>query len=148
MAQRTSSTRLDIPTLSNDAQQIFLDGVLAKPEFGGDSAVGQAIGHEGNHLLFARPATFRRIAENNELVQGAGYSLNNGDQSDWEHMLGFLIRNPELRRQAAVRERDRIQNEFRWPHVAQLVEAAYYDVLGWAPNPHRNSIRVDASVAR
>jgi glycosyltransferase involved in cell wall biosynthesis len=88
------------------------------------------------------------IPENNEPVQGAGYSFNYGDQSDLEHMLGFLIRNPELRRQAAVRERDRILNEFRWPHVAQLVEAACYDVLGWAPNPHRNSIRVDASVAR
>ena len=88
------------------------------------------------------------IPENNEVVQGAGYSFKNGDQSDLERMLELLIHNPDLRQQAAIRERARIQNEFRWPRVAQLVEAAYYDLLGWAPNPHRDSIRVDASAAR
>jgi glycosyltransferase involved in cell wall biosynthesis len=88
------------------------------------------------------------IPENNEVLQGSGYSFKNGDQPDLEHVLELLVRNPELRRQAVLRERARIQEEFRWPHVAQLVEAAYYDVLGWTPNPRRDSLRIDAAAVR
>lgn len=37
-----------------DAEQILFDGVLAEPQLGCDSAIGQAIGDESDHLLFAR----------------------------------------------------------------------------------------------
>ncbi len=40
------------------------------------------------------------IPENNELVEGAGYTFHRGDQAHLEHMLDLLIHNPELRRQS------------------------------------------------
>ncbi len=37
-----------------DAQQVFLDGMFAETQFAGDCAIGQAVGNERDHLLFAR----------------------------------------------------------------------------------------------
>jgi len=90
------------------------------------------------------------IPENDEVVQGSGFTFKSGDQTDLERMLALLLRNPELRRQAAVRERVRIQAAFRWPYVAQRLEFAYYDVLGWEPNmdASRDSVGVDVSATR
>jgi phosphatidylinositol alpha-mannosyltransferase len=88
------------------------------------------------------------IPENNEVVEGAGYSFKRGDQADLERMLDLLIRNPELRGQAAIRERARIQTEFLWPRVAQSIETAYYNVLGWSSDERRDGARTRTSVAR
>ena len=41
------------------------------------------------------------IPENNEVVDGAGFTFHRGDQADLERMLDLLIHNPELRRQSA-----------------------------------------------
>ncbi|MGB8012905.1 MAG: glycosyltransferase family 4 protein [Terriglobales bacterium] len=71
------------------------------------------------------------IPENKEVVEGAGFTFQRGDPADFERMLDMLIRDPELRRQAAVRERERIQGEYLWPAIARSIESAYYDVLGW-----------------
>jgi glycosyltransferase involved in cell wall biosynthesis len=88
------------------------------------------------------------IPENNEVVEGSGYSFKRGDQADLERMLDLLIRNPELRGQAAIRERARIQTEFLWPRVAQSIETAYYNVLGWSSDERRDGARTRTSVAR
>jgi len=71
------------------------------------------------------------IPENNEVVEGAGFTFHRGNQADLERMLDLLIHNPELRRQSAARERERIQGQYRWPEIARLIENAYYNVLGW-----------------
>jgi glycosyltransferase involved in cell wall biosynthesis len=71
------------------------------------------------------------IPENNEVVEGAGLTFRRGDQADLERMLDLLIHNPELRHRAAVRARERIQGEYLWPAIAQSIEKAYYNVLGW-----------------
>ena len=71
------------------------------------------------------------IPENNEVVEGAGFTFHSGDQSDLERMLDLLIHNPELRRQSADRERGRIRSQYLWPAIARSIEAAYYNVLGW-----------------
>ncbi|HKM85712.1 MAG TPA: glycosyltransferase [Terriglobales bacterium] len=71
------------------------------------------------------------IPENNEVVEGAGFTFHRGDQADLERMLDLLIHNPELRRQSAARERERIQSQYLWPAIARSIEAAYYKVLGW-----------------
>jgi glycosyltransferase involved in cell wall biosynthesis len=71
------------------------------------------------------------IPENNEVVEGAGFTFHRGDQADLERMLDLLIHNPELRRQAAARERQRIESQYRWPSIARSIETAYYNVLGW-----------------
>src|SRR5208282_5217615 len=42
------------------------------------------------------------IPENKELVEGAGFTFQRGNQADLERMLDLLIRNPELRRQSAA----------------------------------------------
>jgi len=76
------------------------------------------------------------IPENNEVVDGAGFTFHRGDQADLERMLDLLIHNPELRHQSATRERARIQGQYLWPEIARLIERAYYNVLGWSPNEH------------
>jgi len=71
------------------------------------------------------------IPENNEVVEGAGFTFRHGDRADLELMLDLLIHKPALRRQAATRERERIQIQYLWPEVARSIEKAYYHVLGW-----------------
>ncbi len=71
------------------------------------------------------------IPENTEVVAGAGFTFHRGDQADLERMLDLLIHNPELRRQSATRERERIQGQYLWPAIARSIEKAYYKVLGW-----------------
>jgi glycosyltransferase involved in cell wall biosynthesis len=71
------------------------------------------------------------IPENNEVVEGAGFTFHRGDQADLERMLDLLIHNPELRRQSAARERERIQGQYLWPEIARSIENADYNVLGW-----------------
>jgi glycosyltransferase involved in cell wall biosynthesis len=77
------------------------------------------------------------IPENNEVVEGAGFTFRHGDQADLERMLDLLVHNPELRRQSAARERDRIQGQYLWPTIARSIEAVYYNVLGWSATPER-----------
>ena len=74
------------------------------------------------------------IPENNEVVEGAGFTFRRGEQADLERMLDLLINNPELRRQSAIRGRERIQSQYLWPEIARSIEKAYYRVLGWNPD--------------
>ena len=71
------------------------------------------------------------IPENKEVVGSAGFTFRRGDQSDLERMLDLLIHNPELRRQSAARERERIKEQYLWPEIARAIEKTYFDVLGW-----------------
>ncbi len=90
------------------------------------------------------------IPENNEVVEGAGFTFHRGDQADLERMLDLLVHNPELRRQSGARERERIQHQYLWPEIARSIEKAYYNVLGWTPNEHAPSeqFQVQASAVR
>jgi len=72
------------------------------------------------------------IPENQEVVAGAGFTFHRGDQHDLARMLDVLARNPGLRRQSAVRARQRVQTEYRWPQIARTIESVYFDVLGWS----------------
>ncbi|MGB0115896.1 MAG: glycosyltransferase family 4 protein [Terriglobales bacterium] len=71
------------------------------------------------------------IPENNEVVEGAGFTFRRSDCGDLERMLDLLVHNPELRRQAGERGRERIQSQYRWPEIALSIEKAYYKLLGW-----------------
>jgi glycosyltransferase involved in cell wall biosynthesis len=53
-----------------------------------------------------------------------------------------LIHNPELRRQSAARERQRLQGQYLWPETARSIEKAYYNVLGWSANEHTPSEQI------
>jgi glycosyltransferase involved in cell wall biosynthesis len=74
------------------------------------------------------------IPENNEVVEGSGFTFRSGNQADLERMLEVLVNNPQLRSQAAAQQKARIKGEYLWPAVAHSIEGAYYKVLGWAPN--------------
>jgi glycosyltransferase involved in cell wall biosynthesis len=71
------------------------------------------------------------IPENNEVVEGAGFTFRRSDEGDLERMLDLLVHNPELRRQGGKRGRERIQDQYRWPEVALSIEKTYYKLLGW-----------------
>ena len=85
------------------------------------------------------------IPENNEVVEGAGFTFRRGDQADLELMLDLLIHTPALRRQAATRERERIQSQYLWPEIARSIEAAYYNVLGWSKQPRSQQVLISGS---
>ena len=72
------------------------------------------------------------IPENTEVVGNAGFTFRRGNRADLEHMLNLLVHNPDLRRQSAGREHERIQDQYLWPAIARSIEKAYYDVLGWS----------------
>jgi len=72
------------------------------------------------------------IPENKEVVEGAGFTFRRGDGTDLERMLDLLVHDPDLRRQAAARGRERIQGQYLWPEIARAIETAYYNVLGWS----------------
>jgi len=71
------------------------------------------------------------IPENNEVVEGAGFTFHRGNQADLERMLDLLIHDPELRRQSAARGRERIRGQYLWPAIARSIETVYYNALGW-----------------
>ena len=84
------------------------------------------------------------IPENNEVVEGAGFTFRHGDQADLELMLDLLINTPALRHQAAARERERIQIQYLWPEVARSIETTYYKVLGWSGDvPNINALTAE-----
>jgi glycosyltransferase involved in cell wall biosynthesis len=78
------------------------------------------------------PVLTSDIPENREVVEGAGFTFRRGDQTDLERMLDLLVHDPGLRRQSAVRGRERIQGQYLWPEIARSIETAYYNVLGWS----------------
>ena len=73
------------------------------------------------------------IPENNEVVDGAGFTFHRGDQADLERMLDLLVHNPEVRRQSAVRERQRIQGQYLWPEIARSIEKSLLQRTGLEP---------------
>ena len=83
------------------------------------------------------------IPENREVVDGAGFTFRRGDSADLERMLDVLVHNPELRRQAAVRERERIKDQYQWPEIARSIETAYLRVLGWPVREREPQVGTD-----
>ncbi len=69
------------------------------------------------------------IPENREVVDGAGYTFKTGDVFDLERMLRLLIENPLLREAAVTKARERIQQHYLWPQVAEQIEEIYLKVL-------------------
>lgn len=69
------------------------------------------------------------IPENREVVEGAGFTFKHGDETDLARVLDLLVRNPELRRQMAVKGEKQIQQQYLWPDIARAIESAYYTVL-------------------
>jgi len=87
------------------------------------------------------------IPENREVVDGAGFTFRRGDSADLQRMLDLLVHDPDLRRQAAMRARERVQSHYQWPEIARSIEATYFNVLGWPAEEHAPDEALDVRSA-
>jgi len=65
---------------------------------------------------------------------GAGFTFHRGDQADLERMLDLLIHNPELRRQSAARERQRISGPVPLARNRSLYRKGLLQRIGLEPD--------------
>jgi glycosyltransferase involved in cell wall biosynthesis len=72
------------------------------------------------------------IPENRELVDGVGFLFRPGDARDLERMLRLLIEDREVREAAGRAAKQRIQEQYLWPKIAQEIEQTYLEMMGWA----------------
>ena len=70
------------------------------------------------------------IAENCELVEGAGFTFKRGDVNDLERMLRWLISDSSARSIAAGKAQERVREHYLWPVIAGEVERAYWRTMG------------------
>lgn len=70
------------------------------------------------------------IAENREVVEGAGFTFKAGDETDLARMLQFLISNPTFRHEAGQAARERVRKRYLWPLIAREIESEYLKLLG------------------
>ena len=88
------------------------------------------------------------IAENREVVDGAGFTFQRGDVTDLADKLRFLIASPSFREATGRAARDRIRQQYQWSKIAEGIEKAYLEVMGWrtsaAPEKKPSTSAVDA----
>ena len=70
------------------------------------------------------------IAENRELVEGAGFTFNRGNVNDLERMLRWLISDPQARSVSAGKAQERVREHYLWPVIAKEVERTYWRTMG------------------
>jgi glycosyltransferase involved in cell wall biosynthesis len=70
------------------------------------------------------------VPENCELVEGSGFSFRHGDLDDLERMLRLLISEPEVRKAAASKARERVWEHYLWSRVAREIEGVYLKLAG------------------
>lgn len=111
------------PYLVEDAQEIFLDGVFAESQFGGDSAVGQAVSYQGYDLLFARrqqrPAIGVDDAQRGHLRQSV------------QHIIHLLAVDPNLSPENAVDALTEHRKSYNGPRSSAVVLAAEAYLHKW-----------------
>jgi glycosyltransferase involved in cell wall biosynthesis len=71
------------------------------------------------------------IAENRELVDGAGFLFRPGDGTDLQRMLRLLMADREVREAAGRAAKQRIQEQYLWPKIVQEVEQTYLEMMRW-----------------
>ena len=69
------------------------------------------------------------VAENCEVVDGAGFTFQRGNVTDLAKRLQFLIANPWVREAAGRAARQRIERAYQWPKIAAEIEAVYFEML-------------------
>ncbi len=68
------------------------------------------------------------IAENRELVDGAGYTFKKNNLLDLESKLQSLIADSSLRENAAIKAKERVLKNYLWPEITKQIEGIYLDV--------------------
>ena len=87
------------------------------------------------------------IPENRELVEGAGFTFRHGDRADLERMLRLLVSEPEIRKAAAGKAREKVWQHYLWGRVAREVESQYLMLAG-ANNAQSPATQVEAASVR
>ena len=72
------------------------------------------------------------IPENREVVEDAGFTFRAGDVDDLGRMLGLLLSDATLRAEAGAKAKQRIQERYLWPQIAQQI-GGIYDELACHP---------------
>jgi glycosyltransferase involved in cell wall biosynthesis len=70
------------------------------------------------------------VAENCEVVDGAGFTFKRGNAEDLADRLRFLIANPAVRAAAGRTAKKRIEEQYQWQGVAEEIENVYFRVMG------------------
>jgi len=70
------------------------------------------------------------VAENCELVEGAGFTFKRGDVNDLERTLRWLIADSSARLMAAEKAQQRVRENYLWPVIAKEVERSYWRTMG------------------
>ncbi|MGH9539544.1 MAG: glycosyltransferase family 4 protein, partial [Terriglobales bacterium] len=70
------------------------------------------------------------IPENRELVEGFGFTFRRGNLDDLERMLRLLISEPEVRKAAARKAREKVREHYLWNRVASEIEGIYLAMAG------------------
>jgi glycosyltransferase involved in cell wall biosynthesis len=70
------------------------------------------------------------IPENRELVEGTGFTFRHGDRADLERMLRLLVSEPDIRKAAARKAREKVWSYYQWGKVAREIESQYLALAG------------------
>src|SRR6202035_3115710 len=62
------------------------------------------------------------IPENCELVEGSGFTFKHGNLDDLTRMLQLLISEPEIRKAAAAKAREKVWEHYLWGRVVKQIE--------------------------
>ncbi len=71
------------------------------------------------------------VAENREVVEGAGFLFECGNADDLADRLRFLLANPALRQAAGRTAKRRIEEQYHWQKIVSEIEKTYFALLGW-----------------
>jgi glycosyltransferase involved in cell wall biosynthesis len=88
------------------------------------------------------------VPENQEVVDGAGFTFQRGSAPDLADRLRFLIANPAVRQAAGQTARRRIEEQYQWQKIAGDIEKTYFRLMGWdlveRGGPKKTSARIVA----
>jgi glycosyltransferase involved in cell wall biosynthesis len=70
------------------------------------------------------------IPENQELVDGVGFTFQRGNVDDLARMLQLLLNDSAIRAAAGSRGQQRIREQYLWSEITPRIEEVYFSVLG------------------
>jgi glycosyltransferase involved in cell wall biosynthesis len=71
------------------------------------------------------------VPENREVVDGAGFTFQQGSATDLADRLRFLIANPVVRQAAGQTAKRRIEEQYQWQKIARDIEKTYFQLMEW-----------------
>ena len=75
------------------------------------------------------------VPENCEIVEGSGFTFRHGDLNDLQRMLQLLISDPEVRKAAATKAREKVWEHYLWGQVAKATEGVYLELADRKAQP-------------